>query len=101
MDYLALFSPGLLTKKFIDLLRESKDGTLDLNNAAEHLAVQKRRIYDITNVLKGVGMIEKNMINKRKLSGFEAVVMPKVLQEYMTSLQVNIFDYIAFYLLCL
>ncbi|KMZ74978.1 hypothetical protein ZOSMA_120G00710 [Zostera marina] len=80
-------SLGLLTKKFIDLLRESKDGTLDLNNAAEHLAVQKRRIYDITNVLQGVGMIEKNMKNKIKLSGFEAIVMPKVLQEYMTSLQ--------------
>ncbi|KAG1361896.1 transcription factor E2FB [Cocos nucifera] len=48
-------SLGLLTKKFINLLREAADGTLDLNRAAEILDVQKRRIYDITNVLEGAG----------------------------------------------
>lgn len=32
--------------------------------AAEHLAVrQKRRIYDITNVLEGIGLIEKKSKN--------------------------------------
>ncbi|CAI7899622.1 unnamed protein product [Closterium sp. NIES-53] len=46
-------SLGLLTKKFIDLIKGSDDGTLDLNTAASTLQVQKRRIYDITNVLEG------------------------------------------------
>lgn len=32
---------------------------MDLNEAAETLKVQKRRIYDITNVLEGVGLIIK------------------------------------------
>lgn len=32
---------------------------LDLNAAAASLQVQKRRIYDITNVLEGIGLIEK------------------------------------------
>ena len=32
---------------------------LDLNKAAEALEVQKRRIYDITNVLEGIYLIEK------------------------------------------
>lgn len=32
---------------------------LDLNKAAEALHVQKRRIYDITNVLEGIGLIGK------------------------------------------
>ncbi|KAM6217865.1 transcription factor E2F2 [Rhynchocyon petersi] len=56
-------SLGLLTKKFICLLSESKDGVLDLNWAAEVLEVQKRRIYDITNVLEGIQLIRKKSKN--------------------------------------
>jgi E2F/DP family winged-helix DNA-binding domain len=41
-------SLGLLTKKFVQILRESPDNSLDLNRAAMELGVQKRRIYDIT-----------------------------------------------------
>ena len=41
-------SLGLLTKKFVDILRASPDNSLDLNRAASELGVQKRRIYDIT-----------------------------------------------------
>ncbi|NXD14952.1 E2F2 factor, partial [Nothocercus nigrocapillus] len=52
-------SLGLLTKKFIRLLSDSADGVLDLNRAAELLEVQKRRIYDITNVLEGIQLIRK------------------------------------------
>jgi hypothetical protein len=37
--------------------------TLDLNAAAKELQVQKRRIYDITNVLEGIGLIEKRTKN--------------------------------------
>uniref|UniRef100_A0A8C6L6L3 E2F transcription factor 5 n=1 Tax=Nothobranchius furzeri TaxID=105023 RepID=A0A8C6L6L3_NOTFU len=49
-------SLGLLTMKFVCLLQETKDGVLDLK-AADSLAVkQKRRIYDITNVLEGSWM---------------------------------------------
>ncbi|CAN6244584.1 unnamed protein product [Urochloa humidicola] len=57
-------SLGLLTKKFISLLKAAPDGILDLNNAAETLEVQKRRIYDITNVLEGIGLIEKTLKNR-------------------------------------
>ncbi|XWS24472.1 hypothetical protein CRYUN_Cryun28dG0105500 [Craigia yunnanensis] len=56
-------SLGLLTKKFVNLIMEAKDGTLDLNRTAEVLEVQKRRIYDITNVLEGIGLIEKTSKN--------------------------------------
>lgn len=59
-------SLGLLTRKFVSLLRDSPDSTLDLNQAASILAVQKRRIYDITNVLEGIGLIEKKGKNNVK-----------------------------------
>jgi len=56
-------SLGLLTKKFVKLIQSAPDGTLDLNKAATILDVQKRRIYDITNVLEGIGLIEKKSKN--------------------------------------
>jgi len=36
---------------------------LDLNKAAKELGVQKRRIYDITNVLEGIGLLDKKSKN--------------------------------------
>ena len=52
-------SLGQLTKKFVHILRSSATNRLDLNKAAQQLGVQKRRIYDITNVLEGIGLIQK------------------------------------------
>lgn len=51
-------SLGLLTKKF------TERKFVDLNTAASELKVQKRRIYDITNVLEGIGIIEKTSKNQ-------------------------------------
>lgn len=71
-------SLGLLTQKFVSLLKSSPDGVLDLNIAAERLSVQKRRIYDITNVLEGIGILEKRSKNNiqwkcgKELTGSEA-----------------------------
>uniref|UniRef100_A0A672H1X6 E2F/DP family winged-helix DNA-binding domain-containing protein n=1 Tax=Salarias fasciatus TaxID=181472 RepID=A0A672H1X6_SALFA len=59
-------SLGLLTKKFVRLLQEAEDGVLDLKVAADILALntkQKRRIYDILNVLEGIGLIQKKSKN--------------------------------------
>lgn len=44
-------SLAVLTKKFIELIKNSENCTIDLNEAVTKLGVQKRRIYDITNVL--------------------------------------------------
>lgn len=56
-------SLGILTKRFVDLLQESPDGVVDLNEASQKLSVLKRRIYDITNVLEGIGILEKKSKN--------------------------------------
>ncbi|XP_047436922.1 transcription factor E2F4-like [Mugil cephalus] len=50
----------VLTIRFVRLLQESESGELDLRKAIKILAAgQKRRIYDITNVLEGAGLIKK------------------------------------------
>lgn len=56
-------SLNLTTKRFLELLSQSPDGVVDLNWAAEVLKVQKRRIYDITNVLEGIQLITKKSKN--------------------------------------
>ncbi|KAF0400955.1 transcription factor E2FC isoform X1 [Gigaspora margarita] len=76
-------SLGLLTKKFVSLLKEAKDGDLDLNSAAISLQVQKRRIYDITNVLEGIGLIEKNSKNHVRWKGVQQLPLASSLyQDY-------------------
>uniref|UniRef100_A0A915JXT8 E2F/DP family winged-helix DNA-binding domain-containing protein n=1 Tax=Romanomermis culicivorax TaxID=13658 RepID=A0A915JXT8_ROMCU len=63
-------SLGILTQKFLKLLQDARDGVVDLNLAADRLNVrQKRRIYDITNVLEGVGLIEKKSKNSVQWKG--------------------------------
>ncbi|XP_057469747.1 transcription factor E2FC-like isoform X1 [Actinidia eriantha] len=79
-------SLGLLTKKFISLIQEAKDGALDLNKTMDVLAVQKRRIYDITNVLEGIGLIEKTAKNHIRWKGLEMLAQ-KELDDQVTFLK--------------
>lgn len=52
-------SLGVLTRRFLDVLRHQPSQKVDLNEVAQTLGVPKRRIYDITNVLEGIGMLDK------------------------------------------
>ncbi|XP_074847376.1 transcription factor E2F6 isoform X4 [Carettochelys insculpta] len=52
-----------LTRKFMDLVKTAPDGVLDLNEVAKTLGVRKRRVYDITNVLDGIHLIQKRSKN--------------------------------------
>ncbi|NXW01307.1 E2F1 factor, partial [Fregetta grallaria] len=65
-------SLNLTTKRFLELLSQSPDGVVDLNWAAEVLKVQKRRIYDITNVLEGIQLITKKSKNNIQWLGSQA-----------------------------
>ncbi|XP_065867896.1 transcription factor E2FB isoform X2 [Euphorbia lathyris] len=82
-------SLGLLTKKFINLIKHAEDGILDLNKAADTLEVQKRRIYDITNVLEGIGLIEKKLKNRIQWKGLD-VSRPGEPDENVGSLQAEV-----------
>ncbi|GAB1287099.1 Transcription factor E2F1 [Apodemus speciosus] len=67
-------SLNLTTKRFLELLNHSADGVVDLNWAAEVLKVQKRRIYDITNVLEGIQLIAKKSKNHIQWLGSHTMV---------------------------
>ncbi|KFO79497.1 Transcription factor E2F1, partial [Cuculus canorus] len=67
-------SLNLTTKRFLELLSQSPDGVVDLNWAAEVLKVQKRRIYDITNVLEGIHLITKKSKNNIQWLGNQDTV---------------------------
>ncbi|KAL4591837.1 hypothetical protein LXL04_004811 [Taraxacum kok-saghyz] len=82
-------SLGLLTKKFINLIKHAEDGILDLNNAADTLEVQKRRIYDITNVLEGIGLIEKKLKNRIRWKGLDSS-KPGELEDDVALLQAEV-----------
>lgn len=89
-------SLGILTKKFVGLLRSSEDGVVDLNQAADLLEVQKRRIYDITNVLEGVGLIKKkskNNIEWRSViwNKFSSVMFHSLLPVLFCSVLISLF----------
>uniref|UniRef100_A0A3B4AP47 E2F/DP family winged-helix DNA-binding domain-containing protein n=1 Tax=Periophthalmus magnuspinnatus TaxID=409849 RepID=A0A3B4AP47_9GOBI len=83
-------SLNLTTKRFLDLLSQSADGVVDLNWASQVLDVQKRRIYDITNVLEGIQLISKKSKNHIQWSGNridgEAVSRQKALQREVCDL---------------
>jgi len=52
-----------LTKRFVKLLNANSDRVVNLNEASARLSVAKRRIYDITNVLEGIGLLQKTSKN--------------------------------------
>ncbi|KAL4838837.1 hypothetical protein H8958_020301 [Nasalis larvatus] len=84
-------SPVYLTLKFMDLVRSAPGGILDLNKVATKLGIRKQRVYDITNVLDGIDLVEKKSKNHIRwigsdLSNFGAVPQQKKLQEELSDL---------------
>ena len=51
-----LFAHSSNSFTFLSLTQASQCGSVDMNETATYLNVPKRRIYDITNVLEGVGV---------------------------------------------
>ncbi|XP_045700544.1 transcription factor E2F6 isoform X1 [Phyllostomus hastatus] len=80
-----------LTRKFMDLVRNAPGGILDLNKVATKLGVRKRRVYDITNVLDGIDLVEKKSKNHIRwigsdLNSLGAAPQQKQLQDELSDL---------------
>jgi transcription factor E2F3 len=50
---------GDLTQAFVQHLMNAKGEEVDLGLAGDALGASKRRLYDVTNVLAGIGVIER------------------------------------------
>ncbi|KAF0024016.1 hypothetical protein F2P81_024646 [Scophthalmus maximus] len=59
-------SLALLTRRFLELLLSAPGGSLDLRQVAASLQTRKRRVYDITNVLSGIELVQKESANRIK-----------------------------------
>ena len=71
------------------------EGVLDLRSLVESIPIrQKRRVYDITNVLEGIGLIEKFSKNSIRWKGGG----PKTNSDE-TLVSVNKYDFIFLILL--
>lgn len=54
----------ILTQQFLQYMENCGGTLVDLNQATLTIQTQKRRIYDITNVLEGIGLITKTTTNQ-------------------------------------
>ena len=57
-------SLGQLTKNFINYIKTTGKKAININDLVDELQVKKRRIYDITNVLQGIGYLQKSGKNE-------------------------------------
>ncbi|XP_051203956.1 E2F transcription factor-like E2FE [Lolium perenne] len=72
-------SLGLLCSNFVALYDRDDVDTVGLDDAARRLGVERRRIYDIVNVLESVGILVRRAKNRYTWIGFEGV--PAALNE--------------------
>ena len=57
-------SLGQLNRNFLQYIKKKGRVNININDLVKDLGVKKRRIYDITNVLQGIGYIEKKGKNE-------------------------------------
>ncbi|XP_072952821.1 E2F transcription factor-like E2FF isoform X2 [Typha angustifolia] len=72
-------SLGLLCSNFVSLYDRDDVESVGLDDAARRLGVERRRIYDIVNVLESVGVLARKAKNRYSWIGFSGI--PKALQD--------------------
>ncbi|CAL0316382.1 unnamed protein product [Lupinus luteus] len=74
-------SLGLLCSNFFKLYNREGTGMIGLDVAANKLGVQRRRMYDVVNILESVGVVARRAKNQYSWKGFKEI--PQALKELM------------------
>ncbi|XP_073008032.1 E2F transcription factor-like E2FF [Typha latifolia] len=72
-------SLGLLCSNFVSLYNNDDADSVNLDDAAARLGVERRRMYDIVNVLESVGILARK--GRKKYSWIGVSGIPKALEE--------------------
>ncbi|WCJ20885.1 E2F transcription factor-like E2FF [Euphorbia peplus] len=71
-------SLGVLCSNFLKLYNKGGVDSIGLDDAAAKLGVERRRIYDVVNILESVGVVARKQKNQYSWKGFEAI--PRALE---------------------
>ncbi|KAI5665578.1 hypothetical protein M9H77_15431 [Catharanthus roseus] len=74
-------SLGVLCSNFLKLYNRDGVESIGLDNAADQLGVERRRIYDIVNIFESVGVLTRKAKNQYTWKGFTAI--PQALEILM------------------
>ncbi|XP_031107254.1 E2F transcription factor-like E2FF isoform X1 [Ipomoea triloba] len=66
-------SLGVLCSNFLRLYDRDDVDCIGLDHAADQLGVERRRIYDIVNILESVGLLSRRAKNQYTWKGFAAI----------------------------
>ncbi|KAA3455976.1 E2F transcription factor-like E2FF isoform X1 [Gossypium australe] len=72
-------SLGLLCSNFLALYNHDSVQTIGLDDAASKLGVERRRIYDVVNILESIGVVARKGKNQYLWKGFGEI--PKALEK--------------------
>ncbi|XP_061364827.1 E2F transcription factor-like E2FF [Gastrolobium bilobum] len=78
-------SLGLLCSNFLKLYNREGSEMIELDDAAARLGVQRRRMYDVVNILESVGIVARKARNIYSWKGFKEI--PRALEELKEEVQ--------------